>query len=65
MHMFDVGPNCCGYLVEVILASSLTLQKTACVYLNRPLYFMVFSSNVNITIKGELRFLDMLQLKFF
>lgn len=58
--MLDAGPNCCSYLVEVILASSLTLQKTACVYLNRALYFMMLSSNVNITIKAELRLLGML-----
>ena len=58
--MLDAGPNCCSYLVEVILANSLTLQKTACVYLNRALYFMMLSSNVNITIKAELRLLDML-----
>lgn len=59
-HMLEAGPNCCGNLVEVFLPNSLTLQKTASVYPNRALYFMVLSLNVNITIKGELRLLNML-----
>lgn len=57
--MLDIGPNCFGDLVEVILANSLPLKKTAFVYRNRVLYFLVFSLNVSIIIKGELRLLDM------